>query len=133
MPIRGADSISDEGFIHLESPIEELPIPMRARNALRGIGCTTIADVLRLDMTGSVRGLGRKTKQELLAALELAGFRHPMLEEQPVAEVHLLERSLKRIEDKLEIALAGVGKELHFLRRTIRKRLPAHPVRKPQL
>ena len=53
-----------------ESPVEDLGLSVRTRNALRGIGCVTVADVLALDLSAAVRGLGRKTKDELLLALE---------------------------------------------------------------
>ena len=61
----------------VESPLEELGLSVRARNALKSVGCNTIADVLKLDLERPVRGLGRLAREELLAKLESAGIPHP--------------------------------------------------------
>src|SRR4051812_15141440 len=63
----------DPDVLETASPLEALPIPVRTRNALRGVGCQTIADILNLDLTSSIRGLGSKSKEQLLAQLSRAG------------------------------------------------------------
>src|SRR5437899_1463898 len=73
----------EQKTVGLESAVEDLGLSVRTRNALRAIGCDTVEKVLALDLGSSVRGLGRKTKEELLTALELGGFRHPALEQHP--------------------------------------------------
>jgi hypothetical protein len=111
-------------FIGLESAVEDLGLSVRTRNALRGIGCDTVEDVLELDLGTAVRGLGRKTKDELLAALERAGFRHPALEQQPAPEIQVMERSLERMEGRVEAALGAVAKEIRLLKQRLRKIAP---------
>ena len=41
----------------LESPIEDLPLSSRARNAIHRLGCGTVKDMLDLDLS-AVRGIG---------------------------------------------------------------------------
>jgi hypothetical protein len=111
-------------FVGLESAVEDLGLSVRTRNALRGIGCVTVEDVLALDLSSGIRGLGRKTQDELLISLERAGFRHPALEQQPATEIRLLERSLERMQSRVEAALGAVAKEIRVLRLRLRKVAP---------
>jgi hypothetical protein len=106
--------------IGLDSPVEDLGLSVRTRNALRGIGCDTVEHVLALDLGSSVRGLGRKTKYELLSALERGGFRHPAMEEPPDTEIQVLERSLDRMQVRVEAALGAVTKEIRHLKLKLR-------------
>jgi hypothetical protein len=92
---------------------------MRTRNALRAIGCNTVEDVLRLDLSGPIRGLGRKTKHELLTTLKEAGFHHPALETEPADEMQVLDRSLARIEGRVASTLEAVTKEIRLLRQKL--------------
>jgi len=111
----------DPKVISLESAVEDLGLSVRTRNALRAIGCDTVENVLALDLGSSVRGLGRKTKEELLTALELSGFRHPALEQQPPSEIQVLERSLDKMQTRVDAALASISKEIRILKQRIRK------------
>ena len=111
----------DAKSLALESAVEDLGLSVRARNALRSIGCTTVQDVLRLDLSSFVRGLGSKTKQELLRRLERAGFRHPAVDEQPILEIRILDRSLERMRSRINEALAAVTKEIQSVKRRLRK------------
>lgn len=104
--------------ISVESRLEELGLPVRARNALRAAGCQTIADLLRLDLAAPIRGLGRKAKDDLVEKLADAGFPHPS-EKHRASEVAILERSLRKIEARADAALAAIAKEL----RAVRQRL----------
>ena len=104
-----------------ESPVEELGLSVRTRNALRGIGCVTVADIMALDLSASVRGIGRKTKEELLLALERGGFHHTALELDPESEIRVLERSLDRIEARVAAAMGQVTKEIRVLKQRLRK------------
>jgi hypothetical protein len=115
----------EAGMLEIASPIEALGLPVRTRNALRGIGCNTVEDVLKLDLTGSVRGLGPKSKDELLGRLARAGFHHPAIEEQPASEIKIIERSLERMQSRIDSALGAVAKEIRMVRQRLRKRMPA--------
>src|SRR5215217_152097 len=88
-----------EQTVPVEAPLEDLGLSVRARNALKGVGCNTIADVLRLDLERPVRGLGRLAREELLAKLECAGIPHPS-EARPGNDIALLEHSLERLEHR---------------------------------
>jgi hypothetical protein len=101
------------------SPLEALGLSVRTRNALKSVGCATIDDVLRLDIQSPIRGLGRKAKEELLAKLDEAGLSHP-LAGQP-SEIRLLERSLARIEERVDAALGLIAKEIRSARQRLRK------------
>ncbi|MBZ5625615.1 MAG: hypothetical protein LAQ69_44010 [Acidobacteriia bacterium] len=118
-------------LVSLESPLEDLGLSVRTRNALRGVGCNTVEDALRLDLSSTVRGLGRKTRSELLASLERAGFHHESLEEQPVSEFRILERSLERIESRIDRALGAVAKEIRSVRQRLHKKMAARTGKKP--
>ena len=107
-------------LIRLDSPIEDLDVSVRTRNALRSIGCGTVGHVLLLDLSGPLRGIGRKTREEVLAVLERHGFRHPVINEKPVADMKVLERSLERIEERIDSALGAVTREIRMLRRRLR-------------
>jgi hypothetical protein len=114
----------DPKIISLESAVEDLGLSVRTRNALRAIGCDTVEKVLALDLSSSVRGLGRKTKEELLTALELGGFRHPALEQHPASEIQVLERSLDKMQTRVDAALVAISKEIRLLRQRLRKTRP---------
>ena len=107
-----------------ESPVEDLGLSVRTRNALRGIGCDTLGDLLGLDLSASARGLGRKTKDELRTALERTGFRHPTAGQEPASEMRFLERSLDRIERRVEDTLGAVAKEIRLLKQRLRRVSP---------
>uniref|UniRef100_Q01V32 RNA polymerase, alpha subunit domain protein n=1 Tax=Solibacter usitatus (strain Ellin6076) TaxID=234267 RepID=Q01V32_SOLUE len=114
----------DPKIVSLESAVEDLGLSVRTRNALRAIGCDTVENVLALDLGSSVRGLGRKTKEELLVALELKGFRHPALEQQPASEIQVLERSLDKMQTRVDAALVSISKEIRLLKQRLRKTRP---------
>lgn len=118
-------------LVALESPVEDLGLSVRTRNALRGVGCHTVEDALRLDLSSSVRGLGRKTKDELVTMLERAGFHHPLLDEPPNSEIRILERSLERMQNRLDRAVAVVTKEIRFLKERLRKKTSSRAARRP--
>lgn len=101
------------------SPLEALGLTVRTRNALKSVGCSTVEDVLRLDIQTPIRGLGRKAKEELLTKLDDAGLAHPSAG-QP-SEIRMLERSLERIEERVDAALGSVAKEIRSARQRLRK------------
>jgi hypothetical protein len=100
--------------------IEELGLSVRARNALRGVGCATIGDVLRLDLERPIRGLGKLAKEELLVKLERAGSPHRS-EAEPSADITRLERNLERMQRRVDAALVSISKELRAARQRVRR------------
>jgi hypothetical protein len=110
------------GPLGAESAIEDLGLPVRTRNALRGVGCATIGDVMRLDLSTPVRGLGAKSKKVLLEILGKKGFRHACAKEPPASEFRLLERSLERIQRRVDWAFGAVTKEISAVKQRLRRR-----------
>jgi HAMP domain-containing protein len=116
--VRAADAKS----LGLESAVEDLGLRVRVSNALRRLGCNTVEDVLRLDLSSSVRGLGPKAKEELLTRLERAGFHHPTRGEESAEEIRILERSLERMRSRIDAALGAMAKEIRQAKERLRKR-----------
>jgi hypothetical protein len=106
--------------VGLDSPIEDLALPSRARNALRSLGCESVRDLLGLDLSGS-RGIGCKTRGEVLAALRSSGFSHPKLEQPSPSEIRSLDRSLERMHGRISAALGAVAKEIAVVQKKLRK------------
>lgn len=104
----------------VNSPIEEMALSSRARNALRSLGCKTVDDVLRLDLSGA-RGIGRKSRLEVLSVLGNSGLSHA--EEAENLEMRSIHRSLDRMHSRVSAALGAVAKEITVLRKRIRKRM----------
>jgi len=111
----------------LESPIEDLPLSSRARNAIHRLGCGTVKDVLQLDLS-SVRGIGRKTRGEVCAALRSSGLPQPELDERLDSEMRGLDHSLERMHGRIAAALEVVAKEIALVQRRLRKRMEARDV-----
>jgi Bacterial RNA polymerase, alpha chain C terminal domain len=111
-------------LIGLDSKVEDLSISVRTRNTLRAIGCETVEDVLELDLSSPIRGLGRKTKDEMLTALDRAGFPHPAIQDQPATEMRVLELGLERMQVRVESALGAVVKEIRLLKQRLQKVTP---------
>jgi hypothetical protein len=101
-------------------PLDDLGLSVRIRNALKSVGCSSIGDVLRLDLDQPVRGLGKLAKEELLAKLESAGFTHPAAA-QPAAEITRLDRTLERLEHRIDSALGALSKEIRAARHRLRR------------
>jgi len=110
------------GPLDSESAIEDLGLPVRTRNALRGIGRKTIGDVMRLDLAAPVRALGTKSKKMLLEMLGTEGFCHAGAKEPAVAEFKLLERSLERIQRHVDRAFGTVTKEISAVKQRLHRR-----------
>jgi hypothetical protein len=78
-----------------------------------------VDDVLRLNLAGSTPRVGEKTKMEVMAALQAAGFRHPALDRGPVEGVTSLARSLDRMQNRIDLALRSVAKEVSVVQRQL--------------
>ena len=112
---------ADREPILLESSVEILVQSSRARNALRSLGCKTVRDVLRVDLLGPARGIGPKTRNEVLTALRNSGFRYAAAEERSDAEIRRLDRSLKRMNDRINAALGTVAREIALMQKSLRR------------
>lgn len=104
-----------------QSSIEELALSIRARNALHRLGLRTVNDVLQLDMSGPVPRVGAKTRMEVLMALQSAGFRHPALNRGPMVGVTSFSRSLERMQERINMALRLVAKEVGAVQRQLQE------------
>lgn len=102
-----------------ESAIEELGLSIRARNTLQRAGCRTVGDVLKLDLSKPVLRIGGKTRIEVLLALQVAGFRHPALALRTVSGVTHMNRSLERMQERINEALRSVAKEVSVVQRQL--------------
>jgi len=105
--------------VGLQSAIEKLELSNRARNALHRLGCRTVNDVLQLDLSGTLPRVGGKSRMEVLVALQSAGFRHPSINREPVAGVTSLARSLERMQERINVALRSVEKEVGVVQRQL--------------
>jgi hypothetical protein len=113
--------------VALESPIEDLALSLRARNALHSLGCERVRDALSMDLSVG-RGMGHKTLEEVRAALRSSGFPHPELDEPLDTEIRSLNRSLERLQGRVTSALEAVTKEISQVQKRLRKRLHAREV-----
>jgi Bacterial RNA polymerase, alpha chain C terminal domain len=110
--------------IGLESPIEVLALSPRARNAIHRLGCERVQDVLGLDLS-AVRGIGRKTRGEVRAALRNSGLPQPESDERLDSEMRGLDSRLERMHGRIRVALEAVAKDIALVQKRLRKRLEA--------
>jgi hypothetical protein len=99
----------------------------RARNAIHRLGCGTVKDVLQLDLS-AVRGIGRKTRGEVCAALRSSGLPQPELDERLDSEMRGLDHSLERMHGRIAAALEVVAKEIALVQRRLRKRMESRDI-----
>lgn len=107
-----------------ESPVGDLELSSRARNAIYRLGCDTVKDVLELDLS-SVRGIGRKTRGEVRAALRNSGLPLPEVDDSLDCEMRGLDSSLERMHGRIAAALEALAKEVALARKRLRKRMEA--------
>jgi hypothetical protein len=88
--------------VTLDSPLEDLALSMRARNALRKLGCQTVRQVLDRDFTRASRRFGPISKREVAAALIRNGFTPPPTLEGRQSNVTALERDVSRLRRRIE-------------------------------
>jgi hypothetical protein len=120
-------TLTETKLVVLESPIEDLPLSSRARNAIHRLGCDTVKDVLQLDLS-AVRGIGRKTRGEVCAALRISGLPQPELDERLDSEMRGLDNSLQRMQGRIAAALEVVAKEIALVQRRLRKRMESRDI-----
>ncbi len=112
----------DARRVALESPIEDLELSSRALNAIHRLGCDRVKDLLGLDLS-TVRGIGRKTRGEVRAALRNSGLPQPDLDRQLDFEIQGLDSSLERMHGRIRAALDAVAKEIAVVQKRLRKRM----------
>jgi Bacterial RNA polymerase, alpha chain C terminal domain/Sigma-70, region 4 len=110
--------------IAFESPIEELGLSSRAQNAIHRLECATVKDLLRLDLS-AVRGIGRKTRCEVSAALRSCGLPLPEVDEHMESELRGLDGSLGRMQSRIKAALDALAREIALVQKRLRKRMEA--------
>ncbi|MBS1874037.1 MAG: hypothetical protein JSU00_12550 [Acidobacteria bacterium] len=92
-----------EGRMSLDSPIEDLALSGRARNALRKAGCETIRHLLEKDFSRAVRRLGPITRDEVVTALREHGFDSPpTLAGERNQRLTDLDRELSRLREQID-------------------------------
>jgi hypothetical protein len=119
-PARGAGW--ERKKISQDSLIEDLVLSVRARNALRSLGCRTVQDLLRLDLLGPMRGIGSKTRIEVLGALRGSGLPVPEWDGPPDEEIRSIHRSLERMHGKVAAALGAVSREIATVQKRLHKK-----------
>ena len=116
----------NNGSITQDSPIEHLPLSVRARNSLHKAGCSCVRDILNLNLAGSIRRMGPATRSEVLAALKSSGFRHPSID-LPVSDLVMVAQGLERAKTRIDVALRTVSKELSALQERLRRKMGPVP------
>ena len=108
--------------VALESPIEDLALSSRARNAIHRLGCEKVKDLLGLDLS-AVRGIGRKSRVEVRTALRNYGLPQPELDEDLNSEMRGLESSLERMHGRIKATLEDVAREIALVQKRVRRRM----------
>ena len=113
---------ADPNGITLDSPIEGLMLSMRARNALRELGCDSVRSVLEKDFTKAVKRLGAVSRQEILSALAARGFAPPDTLQDP-RDVHVTElsRSVSRLKEHIDDSYRRWCEQLERLEVRVRR------------
>jgi RNA polymerase alpha subunit len=108
--------------VALESPIEDLALSSRARNAIHRLGCERVKDLLGLDLS-AVRGIGRKSRVEVRTALRNSGLPQPELDEDLDSEMRGLDSSLERMHGRIKATLEDVAREIALVQKRVRRRM----------
>ncbi len=113
---------SDACALTADSPIGDLMLSMRARNALGELGCRTVRDLLEHDFTRGVRRLGPVTRAEIVSTLAEHGFAAPPgLHEHDEAGIAELSRHVARLRERIEMSLSEWSEQVRTLEEKIRK------------
>lgn len=113
--------------ITLQSPLEDLALSLRARNALHHFGCRDVQDVLRLNLGAAIPRAGGKTKTEVILALQAAGFRHASSGHGSAEGLESLARRLDRMQERINMALRTIAKEVTAMQRQLQGHLKTDP------
>lgn len=106
----------------LDSPIGDLNLSTRARNALGELGQRTVRDVLRYDFTRGARRLGPVTRREIVSALAAHGFEAPPgLSASEQANLAELSRHVARLREKIEVSVTQWTEQVKSLEERIGK------------
>jgi hypothetical protein len=98
VPRRGIREWSE---ITLESPLEDLQLSVRARNRLHDLGCTTVADVCRLNL--SAARIGRGSREEVAEALRRYGLWDPSSSAlEKAADLERINAQVQELRDRID-------------------------------
>lgn len=107
--------------ITIDSPIEELNLSTRARNALRQVGCITIRHILDRDFSRAVRSFGAGTRHEVATILLDHGFVPPPALDYQQSNVETLARDVGRLRQTIEQRYRASLEHIARLEDSIRK------------
>lgn len=105
------------------SPLEDLSLSIRARNALLELGCRTVGDVLRLDLSSPVPRLGPASRRELAFALAHFGLAHPHLSDPAEKDLVHVSRTLHQLKARITNTLRSWEQEMDGIESRLRKLL----------
>jgi hypothetical protein len=118
-PHRSARNVDHR--ITLDSPIEDLSLSTRARNALHQVGCVTVRNILDRDFSRAVRSFGAGTRHEVAMVLIHHGFAPPPELEYQQSSIEALARDLDRLRQTIEQRYRSSLDHLARLEDTVRK------------
>lgn len=99
-----------------QSPLEDLELSIRARHILLDMGCRTVGDLLRADLSRSIRHLGRTTRHEISHVLASHGFHHSSLGlEENEARIERLSKKVEHLKTRIEDDLRALRNEVRGL------------------
>ena len=115
--------------VTLDSPIEDLGLSGRARNALHEAGCASIRELLENDFSRAIRRLGPITREEIITALVEHGFGAPRtLSGNHREQIADLNRELDKLRDQINVASRVWQTRVERLERRLRKLSPGEDV-----
>lgn len=86
-----------------DSPLEDLKLSTRSRNALREMGFDTVRSLFERDFTSACRRLGSIGKEEVLSALVASGFDRPWSSPPlPVADIEQVKQNIEMLRAHIE-------------------------------
>jgi hypothetical protein len=107
--------------ITIDSPITDLSLSTRARNALHQVGCVTVGHILDRDFSRAVRSFGAGTRHEVAMVLIKHGFDPPPALEYQQSNVEALTRDLGRLRQTIEQRYRSSLDHLARLEDSVRK------------
>jgi hypothetical protein len=103
------------------SPLEDLALSIRTRNALLELGCRTVSDVLNLDLSGPVPRLGAACRRELALALAHFGLAHRHLSEPAGKDLVHVSRTLHQLKARIATTLRSWEHEMDGIESRLRR------------
>jgi hypothetical protein len=108
--------------VHLDSPIEDLSLSRRARNALRKAGYETVRSLVQGDGANIIRQLGVITREEVVNALREHGLGVPMaLVEVRRERISGISDELARLREQIDVTSRHLQARVERLEARLRK------------